>query len=135
MSQQAAPDEGGATAHEDDPVALAETLGAALAATPEHEAFVAAEAAVQESEAAQRRIAEFERKRSNFVADRERGEATRADLEELERLQSELHEMDVVAEYLAAKAELEARLDAVNDAVSAPLAVDFGGEAGGCCMD
>ena len=134
MSQQAAPDCVG-TDDREDPVALAAELGAALAESPEHEAFAAAEAAVEESEAAQRRIAEFERKRSAFVADRERGEATRGDLEELERLQSELHEMDVVVEYLETKAALEAKLDAVNDAVSAPLAVDFGGEAGGCCMD
>ncbi|MFB6168931.1 MAG: YlbF family regulator [Haloferacaceae archaeon] len=135
MNQQAAPDETGATAHEDDPVALAQALGTALASSPEHEAFVEAEAAVEADEEAQRRIAEFERKRSAFVADRERGEATRGDLEELERLQSELHEIAVVAEYLEAKAELEATLDAVDDAISAPLAVDFGGEAGGCCMD
>ncbi|MEF8819391.1 MAG: YlbF family regulator [Haloferacaceae archaeon] len=135
MSQQATPDETGAANRDDDPVALARELGAALAASPEHESFEAAEAAVKESERAQRRIAEFEQKRSAFVAARERGEATRADLEELERLQSELHELDVVAEYLEAKAALEAQLDAVNDAVSAPLAVDFGGEAGGCCMD
>ena len=127
MSQQAT--------RKDDPVSLAHDLGAALAESPEHEAFVAAEAAVEEDEETQRRIAEFEHKRSAFVADRERGEATRADLKELERLQSELHEMDVVAEYLETKAELEARLDAVNDAISAPLAVDFGGRAGGCCMD
>jgi cell fate (sporulation/competence/biofilm development) regulator YlbF (YheA/YmcA/DUF963 family) len=135
MSQQASADGTGATAQRDDPVALAEALGTALASSPEHEAFVKAEAAVEADEAAQQRIAEFERKRSAFVADRERGEAMRADLEELEQLQSELHEMDVVAEYLNAKAELEATLDAVNNAVSAPLAVDFGGQAGGCCMD
>lgn len=128
MSQQA-------TAEESEAVAAARDLGATLAESPEHRAFVEAERAVEANEAAQRRIAEFERRRSAFVADRERGEATRADLEELERLQGELHEMDAVAEYLEAKAELEAKLDAVNEVLSAPLAVDFGGQAGGCCMD
>jgi cell fate (sporulation/competence/biofilm development) regulator YlbF (YheA/YmcA/DUF963 family) len=134
MSQQTAPD-GSRAGDDEDPVALARALGEALASSPEHEAFVEAEAAVEADEEAQRRIAAFERRRSAFVAARERGEATRADLEELERRQSELHDLAVVAEYLAAKAALEARLDAVNEAVSAPLAVDFGGEAGGCCMD
>jgi len=118
-----------------DPVALAAELGEALAASDEHERFAAAKAAVEADETAQARIDEFERERAAFLADRERGEATRADLRELERLQSDLHELDVVAEYLDAKSELDALLDATTGAVSDPLAVDFGGEAGGCCMD
>jgi cell fate (sporulation/competence/biofilm development) regulator YlbF (YheA/YmcA/DUF963 family) len=123
------------TVEESETVTMARDLGATLAKSQEHRAFVKAKQAVEADEAAQRRIAEFEHRRSAFVADREHGEATKADLEELERLQSALHEMDVVAEYLDAKAELESTLDAVNDALSTPLAVDFGGEAGGCCMD
>jgi cell fate (sporulation/competence/biofilm development) regulator YlbF (YheA/YmcA/DUF963 family) len=118
-----------------DPVALAAELGEALAASDEHGRFAAARAAVEADEEAQARIDEFERKRTAFLADRERGEATRADLRELERLQSDLHDLAVVAEYLDAKHDLDALLDAANDAVSAPLAVEFGGEAGGCCMD
>jgi cell fate (sporulation/competence/biofilm development) regulator YlbF (YheA/YmcA/DUF963 family) len=119
----------------EDLVALARELGEAVASSPVHERFEAAEAAVEADDEARALIEEFEDRRAAFVADRERGEATRADLRELERLQSDLHDLPVVAEYLAARADLEARLDAVNDALSTPLAVDFGGEAGGCCMD
>jgi len=38
-------------------------------------------------------------------------------------------------EYLDAQEELQNKLEAVNKAISEPLAVDFGGEAGGCCQD
>jgi cell fate (sporulation/competence/biofilm development) regulator YlbF (YheA/YmcA/DUF963 family) len=40
-----------------------------------------------------------------------------------------------MAEYLEAQAALQDRLETVNEAISEPLAVDFGGEAGGCCQD
>jgi cell fate (sporulation/competence/biofilm development) regulator YlbF (YheA/YmcA/DUF963 family) len=40
-----------------------------------------------------------------------------------------------MAEYLEAQSELQDRLESVNEAISDPLAVDFGGEAGGCCQD
>jgi cell fate (sporulation/competence/biofilm development) regulator YlbF (YheA/YmcA/DUF963 family) len=40
-----------------------------------------------------------------------------------------------MAEYLEAQAALQERLETVNEAISEPLAVDFGGEAGGCCQD
>jgi len=118
-----------------DPETLARDLGAALAATPEHEAFVAARAAVEDDPEAQALIEEFERKRDAFEAARSREEATRAQLHELERLQSDLHEVETVSEFLSAKTALEARLDAVEAAVSDPLALDFGTAAGGCCMD
>jgi cell fate (sporulation/competence/biofilm development) regulator YlbF (YheA/YmcA/DUF963 family) len=43
--------------------------------------------------------------------------------------------MPVMADYLDAQDELQERLKRVNEAISGPLAVDFGGEAGGCCHD
>jgi cell fate (sporulation/competence/biofilm development) regulator YlbF (YheA/YmcA/DUF963 family) len=38
-------------------------------------------------------------------------------------------------EFLDAQDALSETLEAVNEAISEPLAVDFGGEAGGCCQD
>jgi cell fate (sporulation/competence/biofilm development) regulator YlbF (YheA/YmcA/DUF963 family) len=130
MSGQAAE-----TTGERDPAALARDLGAALAATPEHEAFVAARAAVEDDPEAQALIEEFEREREAFEAARARDEATRGDLRELERLQAELHDRETVSEFLAAKAALEDRLDAAAAAVSDPLALEFGAGTGDCCMD
>jgi cell fate (sporulation/competence/biofilm development) regulator YlbF (YheA/YmcA/DUF963 family) len=37
--------------------------------------------------------------------------------------------------YLQAQNELELRLQALNEQISAPLAIDFGEKAGGCCQD
>jgi len=43
--------------------------------------------------------------------------------------------MPVMEEYLNAQEALQSQLESVNRAISEPLAVDFGGEAGGCCHD
>jgi cell fate (sporulation/competence/biofilm development) regulator YlbF (YheA/YmcA/DUF963 family) len=115
--------------------ALASELGTIVADLPEHEAFEEAEAAVAEHPEAQEMIAEFEEKREAFALARQTGEATQEDMRELQRLQNELHSLPVMAEYLEAKEELTERLETLNRAISEPLAVDFGGEAGGCCHD
>jgi cell fate (sporulation/competence/biofilm development) regulator YlbF (YheA/YmcA/DUF963 family) len=38
-------------------------------------------------------------------------------------------------EFLQAQNDLELRLQALNEHISEPLAVDFGEKAGGCCQD
>jgi cell fate (sporulation/competence/biofilm development) regulator YlbF (YheA/YmcA/DUF963 family) len=114
---------------------LAGDLGAAIADSPEHEAFEEARRAVQESEEAQAKIEEFESTRQEFMLARQSGNATQEDLQELQRTQQELHAIDVMAEFLEAQNELEARFEAFNDAISAPLALDFGDNIGGCCND
>lgn len=114
---------------------LAARLGEAIADLPEYEAFEAAKRDVEESEELQAQIAEFEQRREEFSLARQSGEATEADLAELKRAQRELHSQPAMAAYLDAQAELQDRLEALNEAVSAPLDVDFGGEAGGCCQD
>jgi len=111
------------------------TLGEAIAETPEYRRFEEAKTAVEDDERAQERIAEFERMREEFVAARETGEATQEDLRAIRRAQRELHDVPVMAEFLEAQSELQDRLESVNEAISEPLAVDFGGEAGGCCQD
>ncbi|MFB6161565.1 MAG: YlbF family regulator [Haloferacaceae archaeon] len=115
--------------------ALGRELGEAIADSPEHEAFEEARDAVEADAEAQERIEEFERLRQEFAVARERGDATEADLREVERAQRELHALPVMADYLDAQERLTDRLTAINEAVSEPLAVDFGGEAGGCCHD
>jgi len=114
---------------------LGRELGERIAALPEHRAFEEARAAVEADEEAQERIAEFEAMRDRFAAARAAGDATESDLRSLQEAQRELHAMPVMAEYLDAQERLEERLERINEAVSEPLAVDFGGEAGGCCHD
>jgi cell fate (sporulation/competence/biofilm development) regulator YlbF (YheA/YmcA/DUF963 family) len=114
---------------------MASDLGEAIAETPEHEAFEDARRAVQESEEAQAKIEEFESTRQEFMLARQSGEATQADLQELQGAQQELHSIPVMADFLEAQNELQARLEALDDAISAPLALDFGDNIGGCCND
>lgn len=114
---------------------LGRELGEAIAETDEYERFEAAKAAVEDDEDAQAKIEEFERIRREFALARQTGDASQEDLEELQSAQAELHDLPVMATYLEAQAELDARLEALNEAISEPLAVDFGEQAGGCCQD
>lgn len=114
---------------------IAGDLGVAIANTTEHEAFEDARRNVQESEEAQAKIEEFESKRQEFMLARQSGNATQEDLQDLQRTQQQLHAIPVMAEFLEAQNALEARLEAVNDAISEPLALDFGDNVGGCCND
>ncbi|WP_251330142.1 YlbF family regulator [Haloplanus pelagicus] len=115
--------------------ALGRELGEEIADTPAYERFEAAKTAVENDDAAQEKIAEVERLRDEFVAARETGEATQDHVAKLQQAQNELHSMDVMEEYLNAQEALQSQLEAINRAISDPLAVDFGGEAGGCCHD
>jgi cell fate (sporulation/competence/biofilm development) regulator YlbF (YheA/YmcA/DUF963 family) len=114
---------------------LGTELGEAIAETPAYERFEAAKAAVEDDPDAQERIADVERLRDEFMAARESGQATQEHVQKLQRAQNDLHSMPVMEEYLNAQEALQSQLEAINRAISAPLAVDFGGEAGGCCHD
>jgi cell fate (sporulation/competence/biofilm development) regulator YlbF (YheA/YmcA/DUF963 family) len=114
---------------------LGTELGEAIAALPEYDTFERAKEAVEASPEAQERIESFEQLRREFMMARQSGDATQDDLAELQRAQEELHEVPVMADYLEAQEALEERLEAVNKAISEPLAVDFGETAGGCCQD
>jgi cell fate (sporulation/competence/biofilm development) regulator YlbF (YheA/YmcA/DUF963 family) len=115
--------------------ALGRELGEAIADLPEYEAFEEAKAAVEADDDTQEKIQEFEQLREEFAAARQVGEADQSDVEELKRAQQELHEEPVMAEFIEAQERLQDRLESVNRAISEPLEVDFGGEAGGCCQD
>ena len=114
---------------------LGTELGEAIADSPAYERFEEAKAAVEDDPDAQERIAEVERLRDEFVAAREAGEASQDDVAKLQQAQNDLHSMPVMEEYLNAQEALQNQLEAINVAISEPLSVDFGGEAGGCCQD
>jgi cell fate (sporulation/competence/biofilm development) regulator YlbF (YheA/YmcA/DUF963 family) len=114
---------------------LGRKLGEQIADSPEHEAFTEANKAVENDAEAQELIREFEQLRHEFMVDREAGRADRESMREVQAAQRKLHNLPVMAEYLEAQEELQAKLESVNKAISAEIAVDFGGEAGGCCQD
>ena len=114
---------------------LAAELGDAIADLPTYRRFEEAKAAVEADETAQERIREFEGLREEFMLARQTGDATNEDLRRLQEAQEELHDIPVMAEFLQARSELELELQELNEAISAPLAVDFGEKAGGCCQD
>ena len=138
MSTETTPD---AVESEDDAQAaaratdLAAGLGDAIADLPAYERFAEAKAAVESDEDAQERIREFEQLREEFMLARQTGDATNEDLRKLRGAQQELHDIPVMAEFLQARSELELQLQELNETISAPLSVDFGEKAGGCCQD
>ena len=110
-------------------------LGEQIAQTAEYERFEEAREAVQRDTAVQAKIDEFEQLRAEFMQARQTGDATQSDLHRVQNAQEELHSMPVMRDFLDAQDALSETLEAVNEAISEPLAVDFGGEAGGCCQD
>ena len=114
---------------------LSRRLGEAIADLPEYRAFEEAKRAVEADEKAQEKIREFEGFREEFMLARQTGEATQEDLRELQQRQEELHDIPAMSQFLQAQNELELCLQEVNEEISAPLAVDFGEKAGGCCQD
>jgi cell fate (sporulation/competence/biofilm development) regulator YlbF (YheA/YmcA/DUF963 family) len=114
---------------------LGRNLGEAIAETPEYEAFEEAKSDVEADDAVQSQIAAFHAVRDEYMQARQAGEASQELVREVQSAQKELHAMPKMAAYLDAQEALQDRLESVNEAISEPLAVDFGGEAGGCCHD
>jgi len=114
---------------------LGRELGDAITETPEYQAFEETKAAVEADDDVQEQIAEFQERRDHYMHARQMGNATEENLRKVQEAQEELHSMPEMASYLDAQERLQDRLEAVNEAISEPLAVDFGGEAGGCCHD
>ncbi len=114
---------------------LASDLGEAITQLPTYQEFLEAKARVEESEEAQQKVQQFEQLREEFMLARQTGNATNEDLRELQAAQEELHDVPVMSEFLELQSELELELQELNEMISAPLAVDFGEKAGGCCQD
>lgn len=110
-------------------------LGERIAESAEYQRFEAAKEAVEKDADAQERVKEFEQLRQEFMLARQTGEATQEDVEKVREAQEDLHELPVMAEYMEAQDDLESTLEAVNAAISEPLAVDFGEQGGGCCQE
>jgi cell fate (sporulation/competence/biofilm development) regulator YlbF (YheA/YmcA/DUF963 family) len=115
--------------------AMGRELGEAIAELPEYEAFEAARQAVQADDEAQEMIKEFEQVRQQFMLAKQSGQASEEDLQGVQEAQEELHALPIMADFVEAQETLVNRLETVNEAISDPLAIDFGGEAGGCCND
>ena len=118
-----------------DVEALGRDLGEQIAELPEYEAFEDAREAVQADDEAQAKIQEFEQARQQFMLARQSGGDADEELRAVQQTQNELHSMPVMADFVEAQEAMVDRLEAVNEAISEPLSVDFGGEAGGCCND
>ncbi|QSG02472.1 YlbF family regulator [Natranaeroarchaeum sulfidigenes] len=123
------------TVPDSDIETLGRELGEAIRNLPEYEAFESAKSAVESDDELQEQIQQFESLRQEFMLARQTGDASQDDLQELQQAQSELHSQPTMSEYLEAQQRLDARLEAVNKAISEPLDVDFGEQAGGCCQD
>ena len=119
----------------DDVEALARELGEAITDLPVYETFEEHKAEVEASEEAQELIEEFEQIREEFMVARETGQATQDDLRQLQEAQERLHDVPEMAAFLEAQADLEGRLQAIDQEISDQLLVDFGETAGGCCQD
>jgi cell fate (sporulation/competence/biofilm development) regulator YlbF (YheA/YmcA/DUF963 family) len=114
---------------------LARELGDAITALPEYRAFEEKKADVEADDDLQEQIKSFEQQRQEFMLARQTGDADQEDMLELQQAQQELNDHPVMADYLDAKERLQNRLETLNETISDPLAIDFGGEAGGCCQD
>ncbi len=115
--------------------ALGRDLGHLILDLPTYERYEEAKSAVEDDEEAQEAIREFEQLRQEYALARRSGTADQESLREVQAKQRELHSLPVMEEYLKAQEALQGRLERINEAISAPLEVDFGGEAGGCCQD
>lgn len=114
---------------------LGRRLGEAITGLPVYERFEDVQSRVKADDEVQEQIQSFEQLRHEFMLSRQAGEATEQDLRELQAAQRELHSIQVMSEFIEAQEELQERLKEINEAISEPLAIDFGGEAGGCCQD
>ncbi|PSP99988.1 regulator [Halobacteriales archaeon QS_4_70_19] len=114
---------------------LATELGEVITELPAYQDFLEAKEAVESDEEIQEEVREFEQLREEFMLARQTGDATNEDLRELQEAQQELHDIPEMAEFQAAQNRLELSLQELNETISAPLEVDFGGKAGGCCED
>lgn len=126
VTTESVPSEVSTTAHQ---------LGEAIASMPAYQSYLDARAAVAEDAELQTRIEGFEERRDAFLQDRRAGDATQDDVAALRQAQRDLHSDPTMSRYLEAKERLQNRLESVNAAISEPLEIDFGVEAGGCCQD
>jgi cell fate (sporulation/competence/biofilm development) regulator YlbF (YheA/YmcA/DUF963 family) len=114
---------------------LATELGEVITELPAYEEFLEAKQAVESDPDIQEQVREFEQLREEFMLARQTGDASNDDLRELQEAQQALNDIPEMAEFQAAQNRLELSLQELNETISTPLEIDFGGKAGGCCED
>jgi len=113
----------------------ARELAKVLADTEEYRAFEQADQELRQDEAAQRAIREYQKRQQTLrgmIALGVLGDAERA---ELNRLRQEVHQQPSVVRYSDRQARLAGLCQAVGDALSRQIGMDFAAAcgSGGCC--
>jgi cell fate (sporulation/competence/biofilm development) regulator YlbF (YheA/YmcA/DUF963 family) len=115
--------------------AAARVFGAALKASPEFAALIAADAAISADPAANTAIAAFDRLQQEFRAEITMGVLQDSQRAELEGSQQAMYAVPSVAAYLVATEAFQAVCRDTASVVSAQIGIDFAANSrsGGCC--
>ena len=122
-------------AAEAEALAAASTFGAALRASPEFTALLAADRALSEDPAATSAIEAFQSRQAEFRVELMMGVLPEARRAELEHLQQAMLAVASVASYVDATAAFQAVCRETASVVSAQIGIDFAANcrSGGCC--
>ena len=123
-------------AAEAEALAAAGTFGAALRASPEFTALLAADRALSEDAGAAAAIEAFQARQAELRIELMMGVLPDAQRAELERLQQAMLAVPSVATYVAATAAFQAVCRETAAVVSAQIGIDFAANCrsgGGCC--
>ena len=125
----------GQRAAEAEALTAAETFGAALRASPEFGALLAADEALSVDAAATTAIEAFGARQAELRTEAMMGILTAAQSAELERLQKTMYAVPTVATYVAATEAFGAVCRETAVVVSAQIGIDFAANSrsGGCC--
>ncbi|MEI8334546.1 MAG: YlbF family regulator [Chloroflexota bacterium] len=121
---------------EAEALAAAGAFGAALQASPEFTALVAADAAISTDPAATAAIDAFRTRQVELRTEAMMGVLTAAQRVELERLQAAMLAVPSIASYVAATAAFQSVCRETAAVVSAQIGIDFAANCragGGCC--
>lgn len=115
--------------------AAARAFGAALKASPEFVALIAADEAISADQVANDAIAAFDRMQQELRAEITMGVLQESQRLELQRCQQALYDVPSVAAYTAATEAFQAVCRDTASVVSAQIGIDFAANSrsGGCC--
>ncbi len=116
-------------------LAAARTFGAALKASPEFSALLAADQAISVDPQAEAAITAFDRLQQQFRAEITMGVLTETQRAELDRCQRAMYAVPTVAAYVAATEAFGAVCRDTAAIVTAEIGIDFAANSrsGGCC--
>lgn len=116
-------------------LAAARTFGAALKASPEFSALLAADQAISVDPQAEAAITAFDRLQQQFRAEITMGVLTGTQRAELDRCQRAMYAVPTVAAYVAATEAFGAVCRDTAAIVTAEIGIDFAANSrsGGCC--